>query len=111
MLRLYGPLLEVLFAVSTISRLLIIWLLQQAPTSSVKRVPRPAFPKTRRQFQSDFATEEAASLRRMTDNRVKQSSFSRILATQFFTPPVQLPTSHHRFGVPGRTHPWNGTLN
>ena len=39
--------------------LLIIRLLQHAPTGSVEGVPRPPFPKPLRQFQSDFATEEA----------------------------------------------------
>jgi len=42
-----------------IRRLLIIRLLQQAPMGGVSRVVRPPFPKTLRQFQTDFATEEA----------------------------------------------------
>jgi hypothetical protein len=41
------------------SLLLIIRLLQQAPIGSVRGMPRPPFPKTLRQFQSDFATDEA----------------------------------------------------
>jgi hypothetical protein len=41
------------------SGLLLIRLFQQAISSSVGGVPRPPFPKTLREFQAKFATEDA----------------------------------------------------
>ena len=38
---------------------LLIWLFQQATRGSVRGVPRPTFPKNLREFQLQFATEEA----------------------------------------------------
>jgi hypothetical protein len=38
---------------------LLIRLFQETPSCSIGRVPRPPFPKTLREFQAKFATEEA----------------------------------------------------